>query len=209
MSALRTLGLVLMVVGGLLLAAPVFWSVYTGRGAEAVQTAALAEWEHALTVGQTVAEERTTQGDRRAAAGTLRPTEGIVLTIPRLGLRRFVPEGARPEHLRRFGLGRISWTARPGQAGVVGIAGHRTTHGAPFFRLPALRPGDEVLLEDGRRRYLYRVGEQRTVRPTAVEVLRGEAGRRRLALVTCTPAYSAAYRLVVLADLQRVQVAAP
>jgi sortase A len=99
-------------------------------------------------------------------------------------------------------VGRISWTPLPGHPGVVGIAGHRTTYGAPFFRLGRLAPGDEILLTHGGRRFSYVVTERRVVRPNQVDVLRAPDGQQMVALITCTPIYSAKSRLVVLARLQ-------
>ena len=65
----------------------------------------------------------------------------------------------------------------PGQGGNVGIAGHRTTYGAPFFRIDELAPGDEVILTDARGgRYVYSVTDQFIVVAVAV---RGAGAERR------------------------------
>jgi sortase A len=121
----------------------------------------------------------------------------MVLTIPRLGLRRAVPLGADSQNLRRYGVGHISWTFLPGGPGVVGIAGHRTTYGAPFLRLNALRPGDIIHLDYRGRRFTYAVTRSEVVTPDRVDILDGSHAQG-IALVACTPVYSAAYRLVVL-----------
>ncbi len=184
---LRALGTLLIIAGIVLVLSPLGWVAYTAMAVGPTQTAALAAWERAAP-----------------PAGPARnPAPGMVLVIPRLNLQRFVPEGATPGNLRRFGVGRITWTALPDGSGMLGIAGHRTTYGAPFFRLTALRRGDVIFVNYGGRRYRYAVQETRVVRPEQVEVLQVPLGRG-IALITCTPAYSAAYRLVVLGSLRGV-----
>jgi LPXTG-site transpeptidase (sortase) family protein len=149
----------------------------------------------------------------------------MVLEIPRLGVRRLVPEGATVPQLQRYGIGHISWTALPpvdngalplpsSPAGAlsntttvaqdhtrtVGIAGHRTTYGAPFFRLGDLAPGDQIVLLYAGRRYVYRMERRITALPADSDVLDGSDDE--IALVTCTPAFSAAYRLIVFGRLE-------
>jgi len=189
----QALSLALVVCGAGMIVSPVVWIGYTGRTVNATQARALASWEQAgsfaaVPVGTVPAQQTS-------------PSARMVLTIPSLGLRRYVPEDSTPDYLRRYGVGWIPWTALPDGEGVVGIAGHRTTYGAPFFRLDVLEVGDVVHLDYGGQRYTYRVERFATVRPTQVEVLQGS---RTIALVTCTPAYSAASRLVVLGSLETV-----
>jgi sortase A len=174
--------------GVLLLLAPAAWVLYTGRQASEVQTAALAAWE---------ASPSAEPASRDHVSGT----GGLVLEIPRLGIRRFVPEGATPDNLRRYGVGRITWTALPTDSGTLGIAGHRTTYGAPFFRLDRLQPGDPILVDYGGHRYTYHVERQVTVTPDRADTLQAATGTRTIALVTCSPPYSAALRLIVLGSL--------
>lgn len=65
------------------------------------------------------------------------------------------------------GPGHYPGTALPGEPGNFAVAGHRTTYGAPFFHLDALRRGDHVLVTDRQgRRHTYEVAEQRVVLPT-------------------------------------------
>jgi sortase A len=123
------------------------------------------------------------------------------LRIPRLDARFVVVQGTGSASLRR-GPGHYSGTALPGQAGTVGIAGHRTTYGAPFRHLDALRRGDAIDVTMPYGRFTYRVEGLRIVGPDDVSSLR-DAGRQRLVLTACHPLYSAAKRLVVLARLER------
>ncbi|HKX19887.1 MAG TPA: class E sortase [bacterium] len=179
----------------------------TGR----IQTEALAAW------------------DQESAHSPSAPSSLMVLEIPALALRRVVPEGATVQNLKRYGVGHISWTALPPAAAgqeilpislpggpprtdvqetkTVGIAGHRTTYGAPFFRLGELNIGDSIVLTYSGRRYLYRVDRRLTAQPSDSDVLEGETNE--IALVTCTPPLSAAYRLVVFGRLDSITPLTP
>jgi sortase A len=121
------------------------------------------------------------------------------LRIPRLGAHFVVVQGTGTGSLRR-GPGHYLGTALPGQPGTVGIAGHRTTYGAPFRHLDALRRGDAIDVTMPYGTFVYHVEGTRIVRPQDVSSLRG-VGRQRLVLTACHPLYSAAQRLVVLARL--------
>lgn len=140
----------------------------------------------------------------RAAAATLDGTTRAHhalgrLAIPRLHADYVVIQGTDAASLRR-GPGHYAGTALPGEPGTVGIAGHRTTYGAPFRHLDALRPGDAITMTLPYGRFVYRVEGTRIVKPQDVSSLRG-IGRQRLVLTACHPLYSAAQRLVVLARL--------
>ena len=93
-------------------------------------------------------------------------------------------------------------SAFPGQGQTVGIAGHRTTYGAPFRRVDAFDPGDRIELRMPYGRFVYRVERTRIVAPTATWVTRRVA-YDRLVLTACHPLYSAAQRIVVFARLER------
>jgi sortase A len=199
-SPLKTLSTILIVAGIVLTLFPAFWIAYTSVRVGPAQADALADWERQAPEG--AAADLRTQSDLAA----LQP---LVLTIPRLRLTRYVPEGATVPQLRRYGVGRISWTALPDRPGLLGIAGHRTTYGAPFFRLGKLEPGDHIVVTYRGRRFDYVVTARRVVRPNEVDVLRAGPGTREIALVTCTPVYSARSRLVVLGKLQAVSPLIP
>jgi sortase A len=97
-------------------------------------------------------------------------------------------------------VGRIRGTARPGEAGNIGIAGHRDG----FFRgLKDVRPGDEIELETMQGTDTYLIEEIRIVSPKDVSVLRPRPVPS-LTLVTCYPFYyigSAPERYIVTASL--------
>jgi sortase A len=146
----------------------------------------------------------TPQQRMRALARTLEDRTGGgnplgELRIPRLHAHYVVVQGTGSGSLRR-GPGHYLGTALPGEDGTVGIAGHRTTYGAPFRHLDALRRGDAITVAMPYGTFVYRVDGTRIVRPEDVSSLR-DVGRQRLALTACHPLYSAAKRLVVLAHL--------
>jgi sortase A len=148
----------------------------------------------------------TAQARIRALAHTLesRTTSGKPLgelRIPRLDAHFVVVQGTGSGSLRR-GPGHYSETALPGQDGTVGIAGHRTTYGAPFRHLDALRRNDPITITMPYGRFVYRVEGTRIVKPKDVSSLRA-IGRQRLVLTACHPLYSAAQRLVVIARLEQ------
>jgi sortase A len=154
----------------------------------------------------TTAPAPTAQDRIRALAHTLeaRTAGGKPLgelRIPRLDAHFVVVQGTGTASLRS-GPGHYSGTALPGQDGPVGIAGHRTTYGAPFRHLDALHRGDPITMTMPYGRFVYRVEGTRIVKPQDVSALRA-AGRQRLVLTACHPLYSAAKRLVVIARLER------
>ena len=96
------------------------------------------------------------------------------------------------------GVGWIEGTARPGEPGNVGIAGHRDG----FFRgLKDIASGDTIELEVPGRVEQYRVSGITIVKPTDVSVL-DPTNEPSLTLVTCYPFYyvgSAPERFIVKA----------
>jgi len=122
------------------------------------------------------------------------------LVIPAINLDRYVVQGVDENDLQQ-GPGHYPGTPLPGQAGNVGIAGHRTTYGAPFFRLNELRPGDRIYLTDtSGTTWVYRVLYQQVVPPTDVSVLT-PTRNAMLTLTTCNPRFDATSRLIIRAVL--------
>lgn len=117
----------------------------------------------------------------RAVSG---PAAIAVLTIPRLHLAVPVFEGVESGVLDR-GAGHVPETASPGDAGNVGIAGHRDG----FFRgLKDVRVGDEVRLETLTTRMSYVVEKTWVVEPEDLSVLAATPSPA-VTLVTCYPFY--------------------
>jgi sortase A len=121
------------------------------------------------------------------------------LRIDRIGLSTVFIEGTDADELRR-GPGHYPATPLPGQRGTVGIAGHRTTYGAPFRKIDKVRRGDEIVVTMPYGRFTYRVERTRIVKPTDVWVTQ-RVSYDRLILSACHPLYSAAERIVVFARL--------
>ena len=140
-----------------------------------------------------------------AAANLPDAPEGTVVAlvqIPKIGVSQFVVSGTSESDLSQ-GPGHYIGTAQPGQAGNVAIAGHRTTHGAPFNRLAELAPGDPIYLTDlaGQRLTYIVSATPFPVEPSNVSVL-NYFGDNRLTLTTCNPEFSARQRLIVVAGFR-------
>ncbi len=154
----------------------------------------------------------TTQPVPLAAGSITAPAAGGVvgkIAIPRISLTQYVVEGTDESQLA-LGPGHYAGTPLPGEQGNVAIAGHRTTYGAPFNHLAELKVGDPIYLTSLEGiRYRYVVAKRPfSVLPTDLAVL-DDFGDDRLTLTTCTPEFSAAERLVVVALLPRPPVATP
>lgn len=96
------------------------------------------------------------------------------------------------------GPGHYPRSPLPGRGGNTVIAGHRTTHSAPFWSIDALAPGDQIMLQTRDGTFLYRVVWSKVLDPTALWVS-GPTDRPSLTLTTCNPRFSAKQRLVVRA----------
>jgi sortase A len=125
------------------------------------------------------------------------------IRVPSAGVNGVMVEGTGTADLRS-GPGHYPYTPLPGQRGTVAVAGHRTTYGAPFRHLDAVKPGDSVELAMPYGVFTYRVERTRIVRPTDVWVT-DRVGYDRLILSACHPLYSAAQRIVVFARLERAR----
>ncbi|MDW3178345.1 MAG: sortase [Acidimicrobiia bacterium] len=155
------------------------------------------------------------------------------IVIPSIDVTKVVVQGVQVEDLRN-GPGHYRATVFPGQVGNSGIAGHRTTYGAPFNRVDELVPGDEILVSTVQGNHTYRVmpagdaysadkvggltdfvvpeGDEQLghiiVGPEATWVL-GDFGDNRITLTACHPKYSARQRIIVTAELVSDAVDAP
>ena len=157
----------------------------------------LREWLGLEAKPQATADRMAPQPNPTPSAPA--PSNGVVgrLTIPRLHLSAIVREGVGEDTLR-IALGHIPDTALPGEAGNVGIAGHRDTL---FRKLRRVHKNDEIVFETLRGKYVYRVQSTEVVNPRDVSVLDPKP-TRDLTLVTCYPFYyvgSAPDRFIVSA----------
>ncbi len=135
--------------------------------------------QHAVNGGTPRPE--STRSPKRAPAAAM---DGMIgrIEIPRLLLSAVVVDGIDKTALRRA-VGHIPGTALPGQAGNVGVAGHRDT----FFRgLKDLRAKDEIQFSTLSGDFKYVVESLIIVEPDNVGVL-APSSENMLTLVTCYP----------------------
>jgi sortase A len=205
---IRTIGTV-MIVGGL---ATLAWAFATWK------------WEDPLTSLYTTYEQRRIEGglddrfaayrarapelttendydvDARGYRRGLRSGEGIGrIVVPRLDLRMVFVYGVDTSALKR-GPGVHPRTYLPGQGELVYIAGHRTTYGAPFSHIDALRKGDRITLEMPYGTFTYRVTGSRVVKSDNLSVLRSR-GYEQVALQACHPRFFASHRWITYGRL--------
>jgi sortase A len=137
------------------------------------------------------------QAYKESLASKFDPPLGV-LQIPKLQVVAPVFEGTDDLTLNR-GVGRIEGTAHIGEAGNVGIAGHRDG----FFRaLKDIQVGDAIDLQVADKTTDYKVRQIEIVTPQDTRVLAPTADAE-LTLVTCYPFYfvgSAPQRFIVHAS---------
>jgi sortase A len=131
-----------------------------------------------------------------------------VLYVPRFGADYKVPiaQGTTVAGTLNLGeAGHYDSTQMPGAVGNFAIAGHRTTHGAPFGSIASLRVGDHIYVQTAQGYYTYTFRNLQYVKPTQVQVLQQvpdapvvNAGSkdRLITMTSCNPKYSASERIV-------------
>ena len=131
------------------------------------------------------------------------PPEGDpvgIIRIPKIDVNWGVVEGVQLTDLA-IGPGHYPGTPLPGQIGNAAIAGHRTTHGAPFFRVNELGVGDKIFINTLAGNYTYSVTQKPfAVQPTDYGVV-ANTPTATLTLTSCEPRYSAARRIIIKARL--------
>ena len=123
------------------------------------------------------------------------------LRMPTLDRSYVVVEGTDLTTLRK-GPGHYPKTPLPGEGGTVGVAGHRTTYGAPFRTIDDMKRGDELEMDMPYGRFFYRVDRVQIVKPDATWIT-DKRKNETLVLSACHPLYSAAKRIVVFSTLVR------
>ncbi|MGI8793446.1 MAG: class E sortase [Acidimicrobiales bacterium] len=130
-----------------------------------------------------------------------------IIRIPKLGVEKAIVEGVSVGDLKKA-PGHYPGTPMPGQPGNAAIAGHRTTYGAPFYRLDELEPGDAIEVQTYQGTFTYNVRDTAIVSPDQAQVL-DATDDNRLTLTTCHPRFSARQRMIVVADLAAEPAPAP
>jgi LPXTG-site transpeptidase (sortase) family protein len=111
------------------------------------------------------------------------------------------------------------WHPDSALLGIVGntvLNGHHNVHGEVFGKLVDLEPGDLIYVYSGERQYVYVIANKMILPELGEDVSveqRLENARwimpsrdERLTLVTCWPAYSNAFRLIVVARPLREEI---
>jgi sortase A len=179
----------------------------TSRGQDELRNELQREWSVPSGAPSQQPKDARKVVPRRVAAG--KPL--AVLDIPKIRLdNKVVVEGVGREELRK-GPGHVPSTVLPGQDGTFGVSGHRTTYGAPFYRLNELAKGDNITVVTREAIYTYTVTRTAIVRPTDTQVLNNVNGpdgkpKATITLTTCHPRYSARQRLIVFGDLRFTSV---
>ncbi len=153
------------------------------------------------------------------------------LRVPAIGITKYVVKGAGvPELLK--GPGIYKETPFPGCGMPVAIAGHRTTHGAPFLNVDKLRPGDRIILTLPYGQFIYRVQRTQIIAKNDWSILNVGAAQpatatqnawltswqrsgscptpggtcEHLVMTACHPKYSARQRIAVFSSLVQVRL---
>jgi sortase A len=213
-GVIGVLGRIFVIAGVLLL----FFTAYLLWGTGVYTKQQQSHFEKTLRTNPLVSDEDLqARGEIPPARPKNEPNLGdplFSIKIPKIGLDTVVVNGVRVDDLKK-GPGLfpackpgedsdecVEGAKYPGEKGNVAISGHRTTYGAPFFRVNELSKGDVIDLVAGRARYRYRVREQKILDPVSGfrEVV--QAGRAELTLTSCHPRFSASQRMIIKADFE-------
>ncbi|MCU1395391.1 MAG: peptidase family protein [Ilumatobacteraceae bacterium] len=135
--------------------------------------------------------------------GNIKPGDALgEIIIPKIDLDFYIVAGVSKANLDD-GVGHFPNTPLPGQLGNVALAGHRTSHLAPFYDLDHLQPGDEVQFKTAiGGAYVYIVTDSEVVSPSDYHVVTdSDPTKATLTLITCTPIGTSSHRLVVHATI--------
>ena len=222
----RRLGTILA-VGGLLVlayaAAVLFWrdpvtDLYNRYQQNRLDSALAAEFEawdskfppaedDSAAAGEAdlAAARAATSRDARRFLGTLEQGQAFGrLEIPRIDVDTVAVHGTRWGADLARGPGHYERTTVPGLRRTVGIAGHRTTFGAPFRDIDDIRVGDAITLEMPYAMFRYRVFAHEIVESDDWSVIRNR-GFDTIMLSACHPLYSADQRWIVYGRLVEVR----
>jgi sortase A len=190
-------GGILLIVAALGVSGFIWWNLWgTGFAARAAQNELRAEFQPRVEARIPLeTPERVVKVPGAAVA---------IIRIPKIEIDLVVVEGTGTEALKK-GPGHYTDTAYPWHdSGRVGIAGHRTTYGAPFWSLNELREGDRIVLATEYGIFDYRVARSVVTPPSGIlpsgDWVLAQTNQPTLVLTTCNPRFSAAERLIVIAD---------
>jgi LPXTG-site transpeptidase (sortase) family protein len=184
-----------------------YFLVYQLVGTNAVTSRGQTDLRNELHREWTASAPAPKKDPRKAVPKRVAPGKALaVMDIPRIELdNKVIVEGVSRDDLRK-GPGHVPSTVLPGQPGTFGVSGHRTTYGAPFYRLNELGKGDTITVVTREAIYTYTITRTAIVRPTDTQVLDDVIGpdnkpKATITLTTCHPRYSARQRLIVFGNL--------
>ena len=212
----RGVGWLLLVSGAVVLLYVVYLMWFTNLGTSQAQRELAESWERTTQTQGEPSEDASADADAEEEAGSNEAAVAPGDAYAMLWFERdgtpivtddplYVVSGVSLDDLRA-GPGHYPDSAAPGDEGNLGIAGHRTTYGAPFWSLDELREGDtiHVVDRDGQE-WVYAYVEQRVVTPTDTWVVDEPdplaLGAPTVTLTTCHPRFSAAQRLIAWGEL--------
>jgi sortase A len=206
---LRGTGTVFIVLGLVLLYFVVYELFGTTLQTRAHQNDLRSEFSAMLDDPRITATPSVTPSAAPPKKSRPRPNAIAQIIIPKIGVDSIVVEGVTLSALG-YGPGHYPDSARIGAAtGTAAIAGHRTGWGSPFINLDRLQSGDEIILRTPQATYRYRITRGNVVvTPNDYWVVNGDPqskAKAKLTLTTCTPKYTSRDRLIVWADLMKVE----
>ena len=129
------------------------------------------------------------------------------LIIEKIGVDMPISTATSSEQGLEEGAWLIPGTSTPDRSSNTALAGHRFKYLPPssktLYLLDKLEIGDEIIVHWKGSKYTYTMSDSEVVLPSDVSVLNATSNSV-LTLVTCTPVFSTDYRLIVTADLARV-----
>lgn len=173
--------------------------LYTGNAKAEHEQQEVIEAFKSIQVTEPLNETAESTSDTHAGSRDVSKVEGI-LSIPQIDLKAPVLYGADAQTLNRS-LGAIKQMDPIGEiGGSYAIAGHQArVFGQYFNRLHEVEVGQELTFETLDAELSFKVFNIEIVRPHEVDVLKAREGIAMLSLITCYPAYSNDFRLVVQA----------
>ena len=210
-QALRVIGEVLLSLGGitLLFVGYLLWgSGIRAASAQRQFTNELnSQWAHAPRPAAALHEAVINITPEQYSVATGQPFAFIKIPAFGKSWRFTLIQGTALAQLN-VSPGHVPGTQWPGQVGNFAVAGHRVTAGNPFWSLPSMKPGDLVYIQTRLNDFTYRVTGKKWVSPSDVAVLDADPGHpagrsteRLLTLITCDPAWTGTYRVIVTAQL--------
>lgn len=123
------------------------------------------------------------------------PKQIGVLIIPKLKIKKVILFDAKPQNLDK-GPALLKDSAYPGTLGHAIISGHRVSHNFPFRNINKLKKGDQIIFQNSQGIMVFKVTDIRQyIKSKKMYIEKPKFPK--LSLTTCSPPYSARYRLIV------------